>query len=208
MLIKPTSILGVPALLAFVADVNGFAVPRVAPNNAGMVPQSGDWPSTTNLAPEPQSLWLGITATAVIFSQRGLLRPRRQLESHYWSGGAKRVRVGGRCQRALACIMLAYGATVSSAGAQVDLGTLQSWGFEVYEEIDQTLRVPGTRLFAQSASLSGEQFGGINQRAFVWPASTQFDHLHPDSQAVLRPATRGVLERRLSVGRRRREPLL
>ena len=70
--------------------------------------------------------------------------------------------------------MLAYGATVSSAGAQVDLGTLQSWGFEVYEEIDQTLRVPGTRLFAQSASLSGEQFGGINQRAFVWPASTQF----------------------------------
>jgi uncharacterized protein YyaL (SSP411 family) len=52
--------------------------------------------------------------------------------------------------------------------------TFREWGLDVYDEINETLRVPGTNLFAETASLSGAQSGGINGRAFVWPASTQF----------------------------------
>jgi hypothetical protein len=75
--------------------------------------------------------------------------------------------------RALLCLLFACGAA-SSAPAQVDLARLRTWGLETYNEIDRTLRVPGTQLFVETASLSGMQFGGFNDRAYVWPASTQF----------------------------------
>jgi hypothetical protein len=87
----------------------------------------------------------------------------------------------------LLCAFLACGAVASPARAQVDFATLQGWGLEVYGEIDQTLRVPGTRLFAETASLSGAQSGGSNGRAFVWPASTQFRVFN--SLVQIQPAT-------------------
>jgi hypothetical protein len=70
--------------------------------------------------------------------------------------------------------MLVCGAAALPARAQVDLARLRTWGLETYNEIDRTLRVPGTALFAETASLSGTQSGGFNGRAYVWPASTQF----------------------------------
>src|SRR5829696_7971489 len=70
--------------------------------------------------------------------------------------------------------MVASGAAASGARGQVDFTTLRTWGLETYLETDRTLRVPGTQLFAETASLSGARSGGFNGRAFVWPESTQF----------------------------------
>jgi len=75
---------------------------------------------------------------------------------------------------ALLCVLLACSAAAVPARGQVDLPRLRTWGLETSNEIDRTLRVPGTSLFAETASLSGTQSGGFNGRAFVWPASTQF----------------------------------
>ena len=58
--------------------------------------------------------------------------------------------------------------------AQVNFAALRTWGLETYRETDRTLRIPGSQLFAETASLSGALSGGFNGRAFVWPASTQF----------------------------------
>jgi hypothetical protein len=58
--------------------------------------------------------------------------------------------------------------------AQPSSQDLRAWGLEVHAEIDETLRVPGTSLYAETASLSGARSGGLNGRAFVWPAATQF----------------------------------
>jgi hypothetical protein len=62
----------------------------------------------------------------------------------------------------------------ASAQALPNSAQLQAWGNETYAEINRTLRVPGTLLFAETASLNGSQSGGFNNRAFVWPVSTQF----------------------------------
>lgn len=75
---------------------------------------------------------------------------------------------------ALLCVVFAGGIVVSPARAQADPNLLQSWGLETYNEIESTLRVPGTRLFAETAWLDGSQSGGFNGRAYVWPVSTQF----------------------------------
>jgi hypothetical protein len=83
-------------------------------------------------------------------------------------------------------VILACGAA-SPARAQVDLVSLQNWGLEVFEEIDRTLQIPGTRLFAETASLSGVHSGGFNARAFVWPADTQFRVFNTLTQ--IQPAT-------------------
>ncbi len=73
----------------------------------------------------------------------------------------------------LAAMAFAVSAWQTSASA-ADLARLRTWGLETYNEIDRTLRVSGTQLFAETASLSGAQSGGRAGRAFVWPASTQF----------------------------------
>ncbi|MCA9242103.1 MAG: hypothetical protein KDA37_17955, partial [Planctomycetales bacterium] len=62
----------------------------------------------------------------------------------------------------------------TSPARALSVDTLLDWGLEVRGEIESSLRVPGTALYAESASLSGARFGGINGRSFVWPASTQF----------------------------------
>src|SRR4051812_38427284 len=75
----------------------------------------------------------------------------------------------------------------ASVQAQVNLGQLRTWGLETYNEIDQTLRVSGTRLFAETASLSGAHSSGLNGRAFVWPEATQFRVF--DALAKIAPVT-------------------
>jgi hypothetical protein len=70
--------------------------------------------------------------------------------------------------------------------AQLDNSTLHGWGLDVYNEIDETLRVSGTQLYAETASLNGAQSGGFNGRAYVWPAATMFRALNSLTQ--LEPA--------------------
>ena len=65
-------------------------------------------------------------------------------------------------------------AVTASVAAAEDLATLQEWGLQVSGEINETLLVSGTSLYAETAWLNGTQSGGFNGRAFVWPASTQF----------------------------------
>jgi hypothetical protein len=63
------------------------------------------------------------------------------------------------------------------ARAQTDLATIRARGMEVHQEIEGTLRktnAPFTSLYAERATLSSTQTGGVNNRAFVWPLSTQF----------------------------------
>ena len=76
--------------------------------------------------------------------------------------------------RSLLGALLACGAAAPQTHAQVDLARLRTWGLETYNETDRTLRVPGIRLFAETASVNGTQSGGFNGRAYVWPVSTQF----------------------------------
>jgi hypothetical protein len=78
----------------------------------------------------------------------------------------------------MACALVAW----QSPAVAADLQRLQTWGLETNGEIDRTLRVAGTRLYAETASLSGVQSGGLNGRAFVWPASTQFRVLNTLAQ--------------------------
>ena len=79
------------------------------------------------------------------------------------------------------------GLHTGSAQAQVNLGQLRGWGLETYGQIDTTLRVSGTQLFAETASLGGAHSGGFNNRAFVWPEATQFRVF--DALAKIQPAT-------------------
>src|SRR6185503_4012676 len=80
--------------------------------------------------------------------------------------------------------------------AQVNLGQLRTWGLETYGQIDSTLRVQPTQLFAETASLSGAKSGGFNGRAFVWPAATQFRVF--DALAKIQPTTYTPILRQFS----------
>jgi hypothetical protein len=71
--------------------------------------------------------------------------------------------------------------------AQVGTQEMVDWGLEVFAETTETLRVSGTSLFAETASLSGSQSGGSGGFAYVWPLSTQFRV--QNSLARLDPAT-------------------
>ena len=89
--------------------------------------------------------------------------------------------------RACIYVLFACGAAASPAHAQVNFAQLRTWGLETYNEIDRSLRVTGTKLFAETASVSGAQSGGFNNRAYVWPESTQFRVFNSLTQ--LQPAT-------------------
>ena len=73
---------------------------------------------------------------------------------------------------------------------------LREWGLQVSEEIGETLLVPGTSLYAETAWLDGTQSGGYNGRAFVWPVSTQFRVLN--SLVQIEPDTYGGTLRQFS----------
>jgi uncharacterized protein YyaL (SSP411 family) len=70
--------------------------------------------------------------------------------------------------------------------AAPDRATLRSWGAATYNQIEQTLRVPGTALYAESAALDGSRNGAFG-RAFVWSEATEFRLL--DEMTLLNPAT-------------------
>jgi hypothetical protein len=97
----------------------------------------------------------------------------------------------GRLRRlcAFACGVLALWivAFFHLAAHAVDSSVLRSWGMETYEEIEERLRVPGSNLYAETASLTGRQSGGLNGKSYVWPASTQFRVLNTLTQ--IDPAT-------------------
>ena len=86
----------------------------------------------------------------------------------------------------LAVIGLAATAGMADA-AVLTSGELRTWGVQTANEIDAKLRVPGTSLYAETANLNGTRSGGVNNRSFVWPASTQFRVLN--MMARLFPAT-------------------
>ena len=93
----------------------------------------------------------------------------------------------------LVASMLAVAAPV---GVAEDLAMLREWGLQVSEEIGETLLVPGTSLYAETAWLDGTQSGGYNGRAFVWPVSTQFRVLN--SLVQIEPDTYGGTLRQFS----------
>lgn len=52
--------------------------------------------------------------------------------------------------------------------------TLLAWGQNVHQQIESSLRVPGSSLYAEAAALDGGRYGGDSGFAYVWPAATQF----------------------------------
>jgi hypothetical protein len=52
--------------------------------------------------------------------------------------------------------------------------TLLGWGLNVYQKTNASLKVPGSSLYAETASLGGARSGGDSGFSFVWPAATQF----------------------------------
>ena len=52
--------------------------------------------------------------------------------------------------------------------------TLLAWGLNVYQKTNASLRVPGSNLYAETASLGGSRSGGDSGFSFAWPAATQF----------------------------------
>jgi hypothetical protein len=76
--------------------------------------------------------------------------------------------------------MMTHGLCTNAAVA--DAIVLRNWGMETYQEIERTLAVPGTNLYAETASLDGSLSGGINGRAFVWPEATEFRVLNTLAQ--------------------------
>ena len=73
---------------------------------------------------------------------------------------------------------------------------LRNWGMETYTETQRTLRIPGTNLFGETASLDGGISGGLNGRAYVWPEATQFRALNSLTQSF--PVTYGTQLRSFS----------
>lgn len=69
----------------------------------------------------------------------------------------------------LLAALLGYPATVRAADP-----ILQAYGASVYQTIENSLRVPGSSLYAEAASLTGGRYGGDSGFAYVWPAATQF----------------------------------
>ena len=86
------------------------------------------------------------------------------------------MRIHTRLSRSAVALVapFASAALATPAGAALHPDQFRAWGIETYDETVRTLQVPSTRLFAESANLGGARFGGVNGRAFVWPASTQF----------------------------------
>lgn len=80
--------------------------------------------------------------------------------------------------------------------ALIERSQLIDWGTDVNGQTLNTLRIPGTMQFAESANLSGTRFGGAGGRAFVWPMSAQFRV--QNSLARLDPVTYGPVLRQFA----------
>src|SRR5688572_8500612 len=62
----------------------------------------------------------------------------------------------------------------TSVRAQTSPQDMIDWGLDGYARTKSSLQVPGSRLFAETASLNGQRSGGDSGFAYVWPLSTQF----------------------------------
>lgn len=76
-------------------------------------------------------------------------------------------------QRAIAALVMAA-ICANSVQAQTTTQDLLNWGLDVYAKTTASLQVPGSKLFAETASLNGQRSGGDGGFAYVWPLSTQF----------------------------------
>jgi Glycosyl hydrolase family 76 len=76
-----------------------------------------------------------------------------------------------RSTTAVAAVMAVGALGVDAKAAPQDL---IDWGSDAYAKTTASLQVPGSRLFAETASLSGQRSGGNGGFAYVWPLSTQF----------------------------------
>jgi len=52
--------------------------------------------------------------------------------------------------------------------------SMLAWGTNVYQKVNASLKVPGSNLYAETASLNGTRSGGDSGFAYVWPESIQF----------------------------------
>ncbi|MGV3530771.1 MAG: glycoside hydrolase family 76 protein [Chthoniobacteraceae bacterium] len=93
-------------------------------------------------------------------------------------------------------VALCTGGLSTPTAHALDDAVLRSWGMETYGEIEETLRVPGSNLYAETASLTGRQSGGLNGKSYAWPASTQFRVLNTLTQ--IDPETYGLQLRAFS----------
>src|SRR5438445_698453 len=59
-------------------------------------------------------------------------------------------------------------------GAAISHEQLIDWGLNVYGKTVASLKVPGSSVFSETASLSGSRSGGDSGFAYVWPISAQF----------------------------------
>lgn len=65
----------------------------------------------------------------------------------------------------------------AQAGAQslsFDHRQLIVWGFDTQDQIEATLGLANSPLYAETAHLNGSQSGGAGGVVFAWPLSTQF----------------------------------
>lgn len=107
-----------------------------------------------------------------------------------------RNRAAGLFVGLLSAIATTGGWATPAAHAQINFDRLRGWGFNTALEIEEHLRIPGTRLYAESASLNGTRSGGFNGKAFVWPISTQFRVLN--TLTDLQPTTYTPILRQFS----------
>jgi hypothetical protein len=64
--------------------------------------------------------------------------------------------------------------TDPARAATVTHSQLIDWGVNVYQKTVASLKVAGTSLFSETASLSGTRSGGDSGFSYVWPVSAQF----------------------------------
>jgi hypothetical protein len=62
----------------------------------------------------------------------------------------------------------------SRAGGDGDASAVDRLGTNVYQKVVASLKVPGTSVFSETASLSGARSGGDSGFSYVWPVSAQF----------------------------------
>jgi hypothetical protein len=89
-------------------------------------------------------------------------------------------------------------ASCGSATAQTRIpqATFLQWGLEIYNKSVDELKVNGSSLFAETASLAGGHSGGSGGYSFVWPEGIQFRVLN--SLVEFDPATFSGVQRAFS----------
>lgn len=76
--------------------------------------------------------------------------------------------------KSLRPLALSFVFTAAASSARAANQQLINWGLSTSSSINSSLKVPGTSLFAETATSSGQHTGGDSGFSFIWPASTQF----------------------------------